>query len=759
MTIFEVVGKRLPGVDSNFKASGQSQYVDDIRISNMLYGKVLRSPFPHARILNIDVSRAKGLQGVKAVITGEDIPKLKFGFYAESANQYPLAMGKVRYAGEAVAAVVAIDEELAEEALDLIRVDYEPLPYYFDPREALQPVSLLIHEDKERNISNKFIQTYGNVEKGFREADYIREDSYNTMPNNHAAIEPHGSICQWHLDGSLTMWASTQGPFRTRRSFCDALGIAEDKIRIINTTVGGGFGGKGFVFDIYVISSHLSRITGKPVKMVLNREEVFLCTHQRHPTFITLRTGVKNNGLLTSQELKTVFDGGAYVGSGSISLRVGVEQMIITYILPNMRYESIRVFTNKPVGGPMRGNGAPQIRFAMESQLDMIAKELSIDPVELRLKNLTYAGYVHPARKHINSCGLKEALNGVTAALDWRHKKGNLPAGHGIGVACSNYRCGVKTFPHAGGGIVIEINMDGGVTILSGAADIGQGINTVLCQIVAEELGVMMGDTRIIAADTAVTSFDIGTFGSGVTFRVGNAAIKAAVDVKKQLLEVISLKLEAPPEKINFSGGKVYIQGQTEPAMTFREALKAYHYAGKAMPLVGRGFYEPECLTPDESISGEGPDTPAYSFNCQGAEVEVDKETGSVKILKLITAIDCGRAINPLNVEGQADGSMAGGLGMAIYEDLPYKDGKYLNSSLLDYLIPTSKDMPPDMSSMVIETNDPLGPFGAKEAGEGMLVPTTPAIANAIFDAIGVRINDLPITPDKIKKRSIKQSK
>lgn len=751
MNDFEIIGKKLPLVDSIYKALGESQYVDDMRINGMLHGTILRSPFPHARIINVDISRAKALPGVKAIITAQEIPKVKFGNSPESTDRYPLALVKVRHVGEAVAAVAATDKEMAEEALELIRVDYEPLSYYLDPAEATQPGAILIHEDKERNISNIFAKAYGDVESGFREADYVREDIFNTMPNNPAAIEPHIVICQWHLDGSLTIWASTQTPFRLRGRLSAASGLAEDKVRVIKMAVGGGFGGKTGVLDIHVVAMHLSRITGKPVKMVLNLEEVFLSTHQRHPTFITLRTGVKKDGLLVSQELRAVLDGGAYAGTGSTPLQVGAHQLMITYRLPNVKYEGIRVFTNKPIGGPMRGHGAPQIRFAVESQLDLIAKELSIDPVEIRLKNVTYEGYNHPAKKRISSCGLKEALHGVAAALKWPERKGKLPDGHGIGISCSNFPCGPKPFPHVGGGIIIEVNTDGGVNILSGAADIGQGTDTILSQIVAEVLGVRMEDTRIISADTAITPYDLGSFGSGVTLRVGNAAVKAANDAKNQLMEVISLQLETPPQKITFSGSNIYIQGNIERAMTFKEALRAYHYAGKPMPLVGRGFYEPECLTGDDRLYKEGPETPAYSFYCQGAEVKVDKETGEVKVLKLISAIDCGQPINPLSIEGQAEGSMAGGMGMALYEDLPCKDGRYLKASFLNYLIPTSMDIPQDMSSMLIRTRDPFGPLGAKEAGEGMLVGISPAIANAVYDATGVRMTDLPITADKIR--------
>lgn len=748
MSEFEIVGKRIPGIYSSSKALGDFQYLDDIKIGGALYGKVLRSPLPHARILHIDISRAKYLKDVKTIITGQDLPNVKFSNYPTwGSDRYALAIGKVRHAGEAVAAVAAIDEELAQEALELIKVDYEPLPYLFDAREAIQPDAVLIHENKDKNISNRFVIAYGDIEKGFREADYVREDTFTTVPNNHAAIEPHGTICKWNSDGSITIWANTQGPFRLRGQLNEVLGLTQDKLRIIKTGVGGGFGGKTGALDIHVIAAHLSRMTGKPVKIVLSREEVFLCTHQRHPVFTTVRTGVKKNGIFTGQEIKTIVDGGAYTGSGTISLHVGARQSMINYIIPHFRYEGMRVFTNKPIGGPMRGHGSPQVSFSVESQIDILARELGIDPVDFRLKNFTYVGYDHPAKKRISSCGLKEAVTEVARILHWHEKKEKLADGYGLGFACSNFTSGPKSFPHAHGGIIIEINMEGGIIILSGAADIGQGTDTVICQIVAEELGVRMEDIRIIVADTAITPFDMGTMGSGVTFRVGNAALKAARDVKQQLLEVLSLYLEAPPEKIKFSGRKIQIEGYPERTMSFKEAIKAYHYAGKTMPLVGRGSYEPDCALGEE----EGPDTP-YAFYCQGVEVKVDKDTGEVKILKLVTAADCGKAINPLNVEGQAEGAMIGGMSMALYESLPFNEGKYLNANLMDYLIPTAMDSPWDLPSLIIETNDPFGPLGAKEAGEGMLISISPAIANAIQDAVGLRLTDLPITPDKIKK-------
>lgn len=752
MREYEVVGKSIPKVDSVPKVKGQAQYIEDLKFPDMLHGKLLRSPYPHAKILHIDVSRAMALRGVRAIITMQDLPQIKFGSIYGGADETALALEKVRHVGEAVAAVAAVDEEMAEEALNLIRVEYEPLPSVFDPLEALRPGAPLIHEDKANNIASKVIKSYGDVEKGFGEADYIREDTFRTVANNHAPLEPHGVVSLWHGDGYLTQWASTQAPFILRRALSKPAGIPEQNIRVIKTIVGGGFGGKVEIFAHNIASAHLSKITGKPVKIILSREEVFLSTRQRHPMFMTVRTGAKKDGTLLSQEFKAIADCGGYTGLGPLMLILGVYMLMIPYVIPNFHYEGLRVYTNLPVGGPLRGHGAPQVRFAVESHLDMLAEEMGKDPLDLRLKNLIYSGYDHPAKIRISSCGLREATEGVAKTLKWREKRGNLPEGQGLGLSCAGLWCGVKNLFHVGGGVVIQVNMDGGVKVLTGAADIGQGIETVVAQMVAEELGVKLENIHVIAADTDITPFDQGTFGSGVTFRVGNAAIAAAREVKKKLMEVVCLKLEAPPKDIEFHGGKVYVQGNREKGMDFSEAVKLYRYDSRPTPIIGQGYYEQDAEVSLLLAEREGNLSPTYAFLCQGVEVSVDKETGGVRILDVVTADDCGRVINPQSVEGQLDGSVSGGLGMALYEDLPQSQGQYTNSNLLDYAIPTSLDMPEKAASILIESVDPLGPFGAKEAGEGILVPVAPTIANAIYNATGARIKELPITSDKIKQ-------
>ncbi|MBI2848788.1 MAG: molybdopterin-dependent oxidoreductase [Chloroflexi bacterium] len=756
MSEYAVIGKPVPKADSWIKATGEARYVADLGLPHMLWGKVLRSPFAHARIRHIDTSRAERLAGVKAVITGRDIPPVKYGIVPLAADEYALAIDKVRYIGDDVAAVAAVDPDIAEEALGLIRVEYEELPAVFDPEEAMRPEAPVIHDGIKNNVSAKLVKSFGDLEKGFQESDHVREDRFQTQAVNHAPMEPHGAMAEFHPDGTVTLWSSTQIPFFLRRNLAKAMAIPESKVRIIKPHVGGGFGGKIDLFAKDFCAAYLSRLTGRPVKIVYNREEVFLSTRQRHPMVLLVKTGVKRDGTLMAQEMKLIADGGAYNSTAPLIITLSVYFLMIPYIIPNLKFEGRHVYTNKPVGGAMRGHGIPQVRFAVESQLDLLAADLGIDPVELRQKNALYVGYSHPAKYEINTCGFIEAIQQTAQKVGWKEKKERLArytdgsTRYGMGIACSSFPCGVKNMRHIGSGAIIEINVDGGINLLSGAADIGQGAENVIAMIAAEELGVAAEDIRVTAADTGLTPLDAGTFGSGVTFRAGNAAKAAAADAKRQIREIVAQKLEANPEDIEFREGRIYVKGSPEKGMTFKEGVKAYQYADRPMPVVGRGFFMPDALEPTTLANTEGNFSPAYTFMAQATEVEIDRETGQVQILQVVTAHDSGFVINPLNVEGQLEGSVAGGLGQALLEDLPEEGGQYLNPSFTDYRMATAVDVPSQMISIPIETIEPEGPFGAKESGEGNQVATAPAIANAIADALQVRINDLPITPEKI---------
>lgn len=747
MPDFSVVGKGLPKVDAPAKALGRSQYIADMSMPNMLHGKILRSPYPHARVVNVDASAALKLKGVKAVLTPKEILPVKYGIVPFSADQYALCIDKVRHVGDSVAAVAAIDENIAEEALSLIKVEYEILPAVFDPEESMKPGAPVIHEGVKNNTSVTLLKNFGNVDEGFAQADVVREDRYRTQPNNHAPIEPHGCISIWHPGDKVTIWCSTQIPFFLRRNLAKVVGLEERDVRVIKTIVGGGFGQKIDMFASDVSATLLSKKTCRPVKIVINREEVFLSTRQRHPMIITVRTGAKKDGSFTAQTFKLIADGGGYNSTAPLVITLSGYFLMIPYMLRNLRYEGAHVYTNKPVGGAMRGHGIPQARFAVESHLDLLAQDLGMDPLEMREKNAISVGYDHPARYRINTCGFTDALKQVRESMDWKAKRGT-----GIGMAGSAFPCGVNNMSHIGAGGIVEINIDGGVNIFSGASDIGQGTETVLCQIAAEELGTKYENVRVTCADTGLTPLDAGTFGSGVTFRAGNAMLRAAADARRQLQEVVAEKFEANPDDLVFRDDRVFVKGSPERGISFTEAVKYYRYLDKPMPITGRGFYMPDAAEPTTLLKEDGNLSVAYTWIAQGAAVKVDTETGQVDLQTISTAHDCGFMLNPLSVEGQLEGSVAGGVGMAFFEDQPHVEGAYTNPNFIDYKLPTAHDMPGRIISYPIETYEPLGPFGAKESGEGNQVATAPAIANAVLDAIGIQIKELPMTPERVLK-------
>lgn len=750
MPVYNLIGENIPRVDADPKVTGNAVYIEDMKLPNMLYGKVLRSPYSHAKVLNIDTSKARNLPGVRAVITANNIPKILFGMIPMSSDMYALAVDKVRHYLEPVAAVAASDEEVAEEALRLIKVDYEPLPAIYDPEESIKPGATQLHEAHKNNISLRVTRTVGDIEKAFRESDYVREDKFITQPQGQAAIEPHGCVAFWE-GGSLTFWVSNQAPFLLQRALAKMMGVESNRVRVILPMVGGGFGNKTTMFPHDIAAAHLSRMTGKPVKIILSREEVFHATNQRHPMILNMKMGAKKDGTQLCASLRIIVDGGAYAGTGPMALNVAEHSMLLPYKLQAYDYDAIRALTNKPIGGPYQGHGGPQTRWAMENLMDMLAEDIGIDPLEFRAKNFVYAGYDHLEHYKIHSCGLKGCADFMDQALQWKEKKGKLPEGSGVGVAFSGGPSSVVIMPHTPTGITCQINWEGGVNIFSGGADIGQGMDTVVCQVVAQELGIAMEDVKIIRADTATTPFDKGTYGTGGAMRVGNAAWVAAKEVKKKMLEVISAKFETAPENIEFANGKVFVKGNFDKGIEFRDAIKIYRYSGKSMPLVAMGSYEPDVADFNTVRNKGGNFSPTYSFLGTGFEVEVDKETGEVNVLKAIMTDDIV-VINKNGQEGQLEGALNKGLGMAYFEDLPQENGKYFNGSFLDYCLPTSLDQAKEVLWKDVATYDPVGPFGAKSSGEQTLSSVSPALSNAIYDAIGVRVHDLPITPAKIKK-------
>ncbi|MGD8521663.1 MAG: molybdopterin-dependent oxidoreductase [Desulfobacterales bacterium] len=747
---FNVVGARLPMMDAAQKVTGAALFTDDLVLPGMLYGKILRSPLAHAKIVRIDTSKAEKLSGVKGVVTGQEIPDRQYGIVPKARDEYALAKDKVRYIGDDVAAVCAIDPEIAEEALELIQVEYEELPAVFDPLEAKKEDAPEVHAGIKNNISFAIKKEFGDVEKAFVECDAVFEDRFYSQPVNHAPLEPHAALAQFDpLNGELTIWSSTQIPFFLRRNLSNTLQIPESKVRVIKPKVGGGFGQKIDLFAKDFCAAWFAIRLGKPVKFVYEREEVFISTRQRHPMYITVKTGVKKDGTILAQKFKAHADGGAYNSTAPTMIALSCFFLMIPYRVPNLIYEGYHIYTNKPVGGAMRGHGIPQARFAVERQLDMIADQIGVDPAEIRIKNSVHAGEPHPAGFVINTCGFSDSVKKAADAIGWGEKRGKLPLGRGVGLAGASFPSGVSNMSHISSGAVVQVGRDGAVNVLSGAADIGQGAETVISQIVAEELGVPLEDIRITAADTGITPLDPGTFGSGVTVRAGNAARLAAISVKQKLFNFIADKLEANAADLVAKDRKIFVKGSPDKGMTLMQALKTYQYADLPMPIVGRGSWMAPASEPTTLFKEDGNFAPSYSFMTQAAEVEVDLHTGKVKLLKMVTAHDCGRPINPMLVEGQLEGSVVGGMGQALYEDVIVEKGQVMNPSFLDYGFPTFLEMP-EIEVIEVETDDPIGPFGAKEAGEGTQLSPAPALVNAIYDAIGVDFMELPITPEKI---------
>jgi 4-hydroxybenzoyl-CoA reductase subunit alpha len=746
---YSLLGKPLPRVDSHDKVTGKAIYVEDMMLPNMLTGKILRSPHAHALIKKIDTSAAKKLPGVKAVITGMDLPEKKYGTDPRFADEYALCRDKVRYIGDDVAAVAAVDEETAEAALDLIEVEYEVLEGLFDVHAARAPGKPQIHEGKEHNISSEIHLNAGDVEKAFAEADYVREDTFRSQPTCHAPLEPHAVLARWDENGKLTVWANKQIPFYIRRLLSYTLNIPESHVRVIKPTVGGGFGGKGEMFALDVCAGFLSKMTGRPVKIVYTREESLICTRRRHEMTITLKTAMKKDGTILGVQGQVLSEGGAYNSTGPLATFLATAFLNLPWKIPAVKMDSYLIYTNLPPAGPQRGHGVLQIRYAADCQLDLIAKDLHIDPLKIRLQNAVHRGYRTANNMNVKSCGIKECLEMAAEKIQWSGKKGKLPPYCGIGIAGMGYLSGCNLVPHTGAAAIVHVHEDGGVNLLTGAAEIGQGSDTYLSQIVAEEMGVPLEDVRVISGDTAVTPYDPGTFGSRVATMSGNAAKSAGRDAMKQLKEVVAEEMACNVEDLIASDRKIFVKGLPEKGMTFRRALKAYQYRDLPMPIVGKGFYQAPIEVPDWNKAENDPSA-TYSFGAQIAVVKVDPETGKIYLQEMVNVHDVGIMVNPMAVEGQLQGSIHMGTGHALTEEMVIKEGLVMNPNLLEYKIPSPFEMPKVYGIAFESEPDGVGPYGAKECGEGTQVCTLPAIINAIHDATGIMFKDLPVTPDKV---------
>jgi 4-hydroxybenzoyl-CoA reductase subunit alpha len=750
------IGARVPMIDGVDKVTGAGKYADDLALPGMLVGKVLHSPHAHARLRSIDASEAERLAGVHAVVTGRETP-VKYGILPVGHDETIFAVDKVRYIGDNVAGVAATSEAIADEALRLIKVDYEILPAYFDPEQSMRAETDLIHEDRPRNIEKEYHHHFGSVEQGFAQADYIREDRFDCAEVTHAALEPHSTLARFEPDGPLTVWSSTQVPYYLMKTLASTLQLPEEKVRVIKPLVGGGFGGKSEVVPLELAAAVLARQARRPVKLTYTREEVFYAHRGRPRTIVELRTGARRDGKLTAVEARILQDGGAYCGYGVVTILYSGQLLNALYDIPNVKFDGYRVLTNKPACGAMRGHGTVNARFAFEQHLNMIAAVLGIDPAELRRRNLLKPPCMTINGLRVLSYGYPECIDKVVERSGWKEKHGKLPYGKGIGIAGSHYVSGAANpiirskMPHTT--INLSIDRAGTATIFTGAAEIGQGSDTVQAQIVAAELGVPLERVKVVAADTALTPVDLGSYSSRVTFMAGNAALEAAREAKRPILAAAAQKLATTPDNLVMEEGKVFCRDDRRLALSFEEAVcLAIDAIHGSETLSAVGTY----TTPEDSQGGNykgagvGP-SPAYSYSAQVAEVTVDAETGQVTVDRIIAAHDCGKAINPLAVEGQVEGSVWMGLGQAVQEEMVWENGRLMNPGLLEYRSASTLESPP-IEPILVESNDPEGPFGAKEAGEGSLAATIPAVAHAVYDAVGVWINTLPITPEKILK-------
>ncbi len=752
-----VVGRRVPRIDAPELVSGSAQFTDDISFPGMLYGKILTSPHAHARILSVDTSKAEALPGVRAVLTADDVPETFYGVSPARYDEQILAKDRVRYVGDEIAAVAAVDEETCLRALELVEVDYEVLPAVFDPFEAMKDGAPQLHDHPrfKNNINTRVDWHFGDVEEGFAEADLVKEHTFSGNRVYQQPMEPHCAIARWESGNRLTMWTATQVVHYVQHQLARLLDLPEGDVRVVMTHCGGGFGGKAEVNPLEICSALLSRKTGRPVKMRYTREEMIKHGRGRHKQFVKMKIGVKKDGTITAVQEEAVLEGGAYSSFGIVAVYYAGAMVPTLYKLPHFKYDGYRVYTNLPACGAMRGHGCPHPRFAFEGVLDMLAEELGLDPIEMRLKNAMEPNSQTVNELDVGSCEMGACLEVVRDRSGWNEKKGKLPPGKGIGVGCGGFVSGAgypiyrSKFPHSNA--IIRVTEDGkAATLFTGEADIGQGSNTVLSQVAAEAMGVEYGIMRVVAADTETTPRGLGTYSSRVTLMGGNACRMAGEEVKAQVLDAASKILEVPAEDLEARGGGVFVQNDPARGVSWAEAA-AKHFSDKG-PLVGRGWY-----SPPENLGGKHKGStvgtsPAYSFSACVAEVDVDMETGKVSVTRLTDAHDVGTAINPMAVEGQCEGAGVMMLSEALLEDVVFdEEGRIKNPTLHDYLIATSCDAP-EMDSTVVPSYEPRGPYGGKECGEGSTLPLIGAIANAVSDAIGVRVSELPITPSRVRE-------
>ncbi|GMU65187.1 MAG: xanthine dehydrogenase [Acidobacteriota bacterium] len=755
-----VVGQPFRRVDGFAKVTGQTRYADDLSFPRMAFVKLVRSTIPHGRIRAIDLDAAGKIPGVLGFLTGQELPTT-FGILPVSQDEHPLALDVVRHVGDPVVAVAATSEDAAHEAALAVRVDYEPLPTIASVEEAIATPEPQIHDYADHGNLHKVVSMeFGDVDAGFAEADRVFEDLFFYDGNTHLPMEQHATVALPEDDGRVTVWSSTQTPHYLHRALTKVLGIPASRIRVVATPNGGGFGGKSDPFGHEIVCAAMARKLGRPAKICLTREEVFYCHRGRHPVAMRLKTGVTNDGRITAQSLQTTLDGGAYGSYGVASTYYTGALQTVTYRLPRYKFEAIRAFTNKPACGPKRGHGTPQPRFGFEVQLDKIAVELGRNPADLRLAIVEEPNTVTANWLRLGTIELARCIEAVVAGSSFRERWGKLPPGRGLGLACGSYLCGAglpiywNHMPQSG--VAIHVDRGGGVAVFCGETEIGQGSDSVLAAVVAEVLGLELADLRLQVADTAFTPVDLGSYSSRVTLMMGHAARDAAEKVRATISAAVGQQLSVPAERLVFAERRVFDAADPARGLSWEEAVIAAE--ARFGTIATAGSYIPPRSPGKYRGAGVGP-SPTYSYSAAVVEVEVDEATGVWKPVHVWIAHDIGRSINPVLVMGQVEGSVYMGLGEAMMEESAFRRLPKSRSnalvhkfpSLLEYKSLTFEEMPP-VTTYLIEEPDPAGPFGAKEVGQGPLLPIMPACANAIFDAVGVRVDQVPIHPHHVLK-------
>lgn len=750
------VGVRTPLIDGVEKVTGKAQYTADLMAPGALCGRILRSHLPHARILSVDTSEAERLPGVVAVCTGDDC-SIPFGVLPIAENEYPLAREKVRYRGDPVAAVAAVSEEVAAKALKLIRIEYEELPAYFTAKKAMAPGVTAIHDDKPNNVLREVHNEFGDAEAGFKAADLVREKTYHFAEVNHAHIEPNATLAEYDPERDhLTIHTTTQVPYYVLLKVARCLEMPEGHVRVVKPFLGGGFGARTEALHFEIIAALLARKARGTVRLLQTREETFLAHRGRPETSVTVKLGMTRDGKLTACHLQATQRGGAYASYGIITILYTGSLLHGIYDIPAIKHDGWRVYTNTPPCGAQRGHGTVDPRAAFEALMTEMAAELGIDAFAVRRANLLPSiPYTTAFAQRVMSYGLPECLDKVMKASGWAERRGKMPKGRGLGLGCSHFVSGTTTPKHWTGEphavVNLRLDFDGALTVLTGAADIGQGSNTMAAQMVAEVLGVDWNRIRVISADSALTPKDNGSYSSRVTFMVGNAAIDAATQLKNILIAAAAKKLDASPADVECDDEIFRVVGQ-DPGIAFHEVVKAALVDTGPITIKGAFTSPPEFMGDKKIKASAIGATMGFCYAAQVVECSVDEITGKVTAHKVWVAVDVGRALNPLSVEGQIQGGVWMGMGQTMSEQTLFDDGRMLHGNLLDYRVPTMEESP-DIEVFIVESMDPNGPFGAKEASEGMLAGFLPAMMDAVHEATGIHPTTLPLTPDYIAEQ------